>query len=115
MRAVRLVLCSCAYRFVGKFLKRMERSGDGPGRFTNVFVKNLDPETTEEQLSKHFSEAGAITNAVIMRDDKGDSKGFGFVNFEDSVAAEIAVEKLNGSLLGKHPCSANPACPCVTR
>lgn len=86
--------------FVGKFQKRVERQGDGPGRFTNVFVKNLDPDVTDEMLSEKFAEVGIITNAVVMRDERGNSKGFGFVNFQDAEAAAQAVEKLNGAPLG---------------
>ncbi|CAI5985152.1 unnamed protein product [Closterium sp. NIES-65] len=87
--------------FVGKFLKRGERDTDGQqARFTNVFVRNLAPDVTEEQLSARFSEIGPITNAVVMRDDAGASKGFGFVNFQDPASAQEAVEKLNNAQFG---------------
>ncbi|CAI7786200.1 unnamed protein product [Closterium sp. NIES-53] len=90
--------------FVGKFLKRGERDSDGQqARFTNVFVRNLAPDVTEEQLSARFSEIGPITNAVVMRDDAGASKGFGFVNFQDPASAQEAVEKLNNAQFGLPP------------
>lgn len=74
---------SFSVSFVGKFLKRNERGNDStPVRFTNVFVKNIDPEVTEAQLSEAFQSVGRITNAVIMRDEAGNSKGFGFVNYD---------------------------------
>lgn len=87
--------------FVGKFLKRSERDTDQTQqKFTNIFVKNLEPEVTEEMLHEKFSQYGVITNLVIMRDDSGKSKGFGFVNFESADAAKAAVETLNNSQIG---------------
>eukprot|EP00898_Chlorokybus_atmophyticus_P001406 jgi/Chlat1/2266/Chrsp17S08727 len=87
--------------YVGPFIKRNERdlAGSTP-RFTNVFVKNLDTEITEEQLSEQFSNIGPLLNVVIMRDTDGKSKGFGFVNFERTEDAAEAVDKLNGEQLG---------------
>ena len=38
-----------------------------------------------------------VTSVVVMRDEEGTSKGFGFVNFEDAEAAHSAVEALNGT------------------
>jgi len=42
-----------------------------------------------------FEKFGPVTSAVIMRDEKGESKGFGFVNFDDHEHAAKAVEGLN--------------------
>jgi len=33
---------------------------------------------------------------MIMKDDEGKSRGFGFINFDDADAAHSAVEALNG-------------------
>ena len=37
-----------------------------------------------------------VTSCMIMKDDEGKSRGFGFVNFDDADAAHQAVEALNG-------------------
>eukprot|EP00271_Cylindrocystis_brebissonii_P017186 TRINITY_DN435_c0_g3_i1.p1 TRINITY_DN435_c0_g3~~TRINITY_DN435_c0_g3_i1.p1 ORF type:complete len:843 (-),score=229.42 TRINITY_DN435_c0_g3_i1:989-3517(-) len=87
--------------FVGKFLKKSERGSDSTqAKFTNIFVKNLDVEVTEETLHAKFLEAGEITNLVIMRDEHGASRGFGFVNYKSPEFAKEAVEKLNGTQVG---------------
>jgi len=90
--------------YVGPFLKKGERpQDDKEPRFTNVFVKNLAEEIDEPTLRAKFEEYGVITNLVIMCDDAGKSKGFGFVNFEEAVPAAKAVEALNGQDLGGKP------------
>ncbi len=38
-----------------------------------------------------------VTSVVVMRDEEGTSKGFGFVNFDDAEGAHKAVEALNGT------------------
>jgi polyadenylate-binding protein len=86
--------------YVGKFVPRKERSNDSSKtKFTNVFVKNLDPSFTSEQLREKFAQFGKVTSAVVMTNEKGESKGFGFVNFENHEEAHQAVEALNGSIV----------------
>ncbi|KAK6946081.1 Polyadenylate-binding protein/Hyperplastic disc protein [Dillenia turbinata] len=83
--------------FVGPFLRKQEReSAVDKTKFNNVFVKNLSESTTDEELKRIFGEFGAITSAVVMRDEDGKSKCFGFVNFENADDAARAVEVLNG-------------------
>lgn len=82
--------------FVGSFVPRKERIAEAHNKkFTNVFIKNLDEKVDDEGLQKMFSAYGIIKSAIIMRDDQGKSKGFGFVNFEQPEEAEDAVVKLN--------------------
>ncbi|KAI3774722.1 hypothetical protein L1987_49282 [Smallanthus sonchifolius] len=83
--------------YVGPFLRKQEREmAVDKMKFTNVFVKNLSESTTDDDLSKAFSEYGTITSAVVMRDADGNSKCFGFVNFENADDAAKAVDGLNG-------------------
>ncbi|KAF5754781.1 putative RNA recognition motif domain, nucleotide-binding alpha-beta plait domain superfamily [Helianthus annuus] len=75
--------------YVGPFLHKQEREqAVNKTKFTNVFVKNLSESTTDDDLTKAFSEYGTITSAVVMKDADGKSKGFGFVNFENADAAK---------------------------
>lgn len=60
--------------YVGPFLRRNERSNDSDGKYTNVFVKNLDESTTEEELSELFGKYGEISSCVIMKDEEGKSR-----------------------------------------
>lgn len=83
--------------FVGTFVARKERLAQLASRkFTNVYVKNLDENVDEEQLKQLFANHGSIKSAVIMRDEHGKSKCFGFINFESAEDAEKAVEEVNG-------------------
>ncbi|ERN03845.1 hypothetical protein AMTRI_Chr05g73760 [Amborella trichopoda] len=84
--------------YVGLFVRRQERDrATGSPKFTNVYVKNLSETTTDEDLKSVFGTYGPITSAVVMRDASGNSKGFGFINFQNPNDAATAVEKLNGT------------------
>ncbi|CAK8532748.1 unnamed protein product [Lathyrus sativus] len=83
--------------YVGYFIRRQERSGNGSPKFTNVYVKNLSETYTDEDLKQLFNTYGVITSAVIMKDDNGKSRCFGFVNFQNPESAAAAVEGLNGT------------------
>jgi polyadenylate-binding protein len=82
--------------YVGSFVPRKERIAEAHNKkYTNVFIKNLDDKVDDEGLKNMFTPFGSIKSAVIMRDDQGKTKGFGFVNFDKPEEAETAVEKLN--------------------
>lgn len=78
------------------FQSKKERNGDvSEDQWTNIYVKPLDKSYDEDKLRQLFGKYGAITSAVIMRDENGESKGFGFLNFEEHEAASKAVDDLN--------------------
>ncbi|GFH07459.1 polyadenylate-binding protein, partial [Haematococcus lacustris] len=81
--------------YVGIFQKRNDRP-TGREQYTNVYIKNLSPEVTDEELATLMAEFGETSSCVIMKDDKGNSKGFGFVNYKETEAAAKAVEALQG-------------------
>jgi polyadenylate-binding protein len=83
--------------FVGPFVRRHERDqSGGVSKFNNVYVKNLGDNTADDDLKKVFGAYGTISSAVVMRDNEGKSKCFGFVNFEHADDAAKAVDALNG-------------------
>jgi len=86
--------------YVGPFIPRRERvlSSDEK-KYTNVYVKNLDESIDDKQLKSAFEKFGPVTSAVVMVNSEGKSKGFGFVNFENSDDASKAVNELNGQSL----------------
>ncbi|KAK1281794.1 putative polyadenylate-binding protein [Acorus calamus] len=87
--------------YVGHFIKKSERMLHGSeATYTNLYMKNLDLEVAEEILWEKFSEFGKITNLTIVKDDNGNSRGFGFVNFDNPEDAKKAMEAMNGKKLG---------------
>jgi len=86
--------------FVGHHVSRRERSSkyeEQKKNFTNVFVKNFPENFGDEEFYKVFGAHGKILSAIIMRDDAGKSRGFGFVNFASHDEAGAACEALNES------------------
>jgi polyadenylate-binding protein len=85
--------------FVGHHIPKKDRQSkfeEMKANFTNVYVKNLEAEVTDEDFRKIFEKYGDITSATISRDsDTGKSRGFGFVNFTTHEAAAAAVDELN--------------------
>jgi polyadenylate-binding protein len=61
----------------------------------NLYVKNLDPEVSQEEFKQLFNQFGQVTSAIIQLNDKGKSKGFGFMNYEHHEEAAMAVEVLH--------------------
>ena len=86
---------------MSKFVKKCERKeASEETKFTNVYVKNLGEDLTEDIIRDKFSEFGKVGTVVIMKDGNGNSRVFGFVNFESPDEAKKAVEALNGAMLG---------------
>ncbi|XP_019194171.1 PREDICTED: polyadenylate-binding protein 4-like [Ipomoea nil] len=88
--------------YVSTFKKKQERMMGAftEQKFNNLYVKNFDCNLTEDLLREKFSRYGKVNSAVIMRDEEGNSRGFGFVKFDSDEDAMKAVEALNGELIG---------------
>lgn len=76
---------------------RISKLEEAKANFTNVYVKNIDPETTDEEFEQLFSKYGEIVSAALEKDSEGKLKGFGFVNFVNHTDAVKAVEELDGT------------------
>jgi cold-inducible RNA-binding protein len=66
----------------------------------NIYVGNLTPDTTEEELRQAFESFGEIASVKIVRDGTtGESRGFGFVEIPSEDQAKAAIEQMNGKEL----------------
>ncbi|XP_016543147.1 polyadenylate-binding protein 7 isoform X3 [Capsicum annuum] len=70
---------------------------------SNVYVKNIDDDVSDTELHELFSQCGTITSSKIMQDEKGVSKGFGFVCFSTAEEAYNAVNTFYGLMLHRKP------------
>ena len=84
--------------FVGHHIAKRDRQSkfeEMKANFTNVYVKNIQTDVTDEEFSQLFENYGDVTSASITRDDTGKSRGFGFVNYINHEHAATAVDELN--------------------
>jgi polyadenylate-binding protein len=66
----------------------------------NLFCKNLDPDIDSNALFAHFRQFGQIVSARVMRNENGESRGFGFVSFQTPEQANNALHAMNGAVIG---------------
>ncbi|KAI0049238.1 hypothetical protein FA95DRAFT_1489682 [Auriscalpium vulgare] len=66
----------------------------------NLFCKNLDLSLDSNGLFSHFRQFGQIVSARVMRDERGNSRGFGFVSYQTPDAASAAMHAMNGAIFG---------------
>ncbi|KAH9966777.1 polyadenylate binding protein [Russula dissimulans] len=98
IKAVNGMLLNDKKVYVGHHISRKERQSkleEIRSQFTNLYVKNIDSEVTQDEFVELFAKYGTVTSAVVQFDDEGRSKGFGFVNFEAHEEAQAAVDGLN--------------------
>ena len=82
----------------------------------NIFVGNLDFNTSEEELRQLFEAYGQVDRVAIMTDrDTGRSRGFGFVEMTNAEDGEKAIAALNGSQVGGRTLNVNEARPKVSK
>lgn len=75
--------------------ERQSKLDEMKSQFTNLYIKNLDTSVTQEEFEEMFNRFGRVTSAVVQFDEAGNSKGFGFVNFETHDEAQLAVDGLH--------------------
>jgi RNA recognition motif-containing protein len=81
-----------------------------------LYIGNLSPETTGDELRTLFSEVGVVQSCqLIMGSETGRSKGFGFIEMHSVEAADAAKEKFNGQDLHGRALKVNDAKPSTGR
>lgn len=102
--------------YVGRAQKKTERESELRAKFealkverlnkyqgVNLYVKNLEDNVDDEKLRAEFAPFGTITSCKVMRDDKINSKGFGFVCYSTPEEATRSVTEMNGRIIGTKP------------
>mmetsp|Transcript_60813 Transcript_60813/g.125277 ORF Transcript_60813/g.125277 Transcript_60813/m.125277 type:complete len:630 (+) Transcript_60813:170-2059(+) len=84
----------------------IRKSGAG-----NIFIKNLDKSVDTRTLHDTFSQFGNILSCKVSMDDQGNSRGFGFVQFETAEEANEAISKVNGIMLYEKKLYVGPFIP----
>lgn len=76
-----------------------------------LFVGGLSWDTTDQSLKDFFSQAGQVISASVVTDKfTGKSRGFGFVEMDESAAVQ-AIQQLNGQTLDGRAIVVNEARP----
>ncbi|ESU14928.1 polyadenylate-binding protein [Fusarium graminearum PH-1] len=84
--------------YVGHHIPKKDRQSkfeEMKANFTNVYVKNIAADVTEDDFRQLFEKYGDVTSSSLARDQEGKSRGFGFVNFTTHESASKAVDELN--------------------
>ncbi|KAJ2492943.1 Protein phosphatase PP2A regulatory subunit B [Coemansia sp. RSA 2050] len=102
--------------FVSRAQKKLERSEELRNQHeqakqeklskyqgVNLYIKNFDEDVDDDKLRQEFAPYGVITSAKVMHDEKGASRGFGFVCFTAPEEANKAITEMNGRILGSKP------------
>jgi len=78
----------------------------------NIFVRNLDPTTTEAQLRGFFGAYGSVETVTIVKDrDTNGPRGLAFVEMTNAAEAKAVIESLNGFVLNDRSMRLNEARP----
>jgi RNA recognition motif-containing protein len=66
----------------------------------NIYIGNLAPDTTEDEVKEAFAAFGDVASVKIIRDGAtGESRGFGFVEMPNEEQAKAAITDMNGKEL----------------
>jgi RNA recognition motif-containing protein len=78
----------------------------------NIYIGNLSFKVTGDDLRIVFSNYGDVASArVVIDSDTGRSKGFGFVEMQNSTHAQAAIKALNSTELQGRAMRINEARP----
>jgi RNA recognition motif-containing protein len=62
----------------------------------NIYISNLSFDVNDSDLKELFEEFGKVSSAKVITDRmSGKSRGFGFVEMDDNVEGQKAIDELN--------------------
>ena len=78
----------------------------------NIYVGNLNWQTTETGLQAAFEEYGEVSSVTIIKDRyTGQSRGFGFVEMPNDTEGQAAIAGMNGKDVDGRPLKVDQAKP----
>ena len=76
----------------------------------NIYVGNLPPDATEDELRQEFAAFGQVASVAIIKDKySGQSRGFAFVEMPKVSEGQAAVAGLKGKILRERTIEVNEA------
>lgn len=78
---------------------RLPLGGEKTKHHTNLYLSNLDPQMDQEDLERHFKTCGYVVQCKVLKNTQGESKQIGFVRFNNSDSAKLAIERFDGKQL----------------
>ena len=82
----------------------------------NIYVGNLSPEVSEDELRQAFESFGQIASVNIIKDRyTGQPRGFGFIEMSVDTEAQAAIDGLDGTPLKEQKLTVSKARPRTER
>jgi RNA recognition motif-containing protein len=78
-----------------------------------LYVANLPYTATDDDVRWLFEQNGfRLSDSMVVRDRDGNrSRGYGFIELRDPLAAANCIRTMNGALLGERPIRVEQATP----
>jgi len=78
----------------------------------NIYVGNLSPDVTEDELRQEFAAFGQVASVAIIKDKySGQSRGFAFVEMPTVSEGQAAIAGLKGKTLRERTLDVSEARP----
>lgn len=79
---------------------------------TRLYIGNMSPDTTEQDLRTMFNEAGTVGSVdVVMNRQTGKPRGFAFITMSSQAEAEKAINMFNAKEVDSHTLKVNISLP----
>jgi len=76
-----------------------------------IFVGGLSRDTSDDNFNGYFSQFGKVTDFIVIKDQGGVSKGFGFVTFDSEEGVDRAVNNQGGHTIDRKTVEVKRAVP----